>query len=299
MGRYSWSIAGRSVLLLFETLSDGLRPNLVALRAEMQPVFDKKVRIGLAGRIEHGRPKVDVFELSRPVTVPPHKLIRLESRWGKVPARRARFDRKKVNRCPRQGFAQLGDEGFEVLENSFRAQALRDVIVAGVEENFPRLIGDDDAFGQRRRIGDDGTAKPPPYDLLVRKAFGEVGPEADARTSDEENRSFGRGIGSIASFKRLNVLVPAGGRPIRGVAADAEEAHQQEQCALRNNRHEARLFSERTIVKLGTVGVKGSHTQRRLHRAYRAHRVREARGVSGGRRRSVNIPAESKGVTPL
>ena len=127
-----------------------------------------------------------------------------------MPARRARFDREIINFCLGQRGMDFFHESAEIRQDAFRAVAARDVVVPGINDNFGRGVRDDDAIGEMRGVRQERSAETAADHFVFRKIGGDIRPEANAGTADENNGISGRRILAVCGFKSGDVFLPPG-----------------------------------------------------------------------------------------
>ena len=88
----------------------------------------------------------------------------------------------------RQGGVDFVDEGFVVFQDRFGSLAGVDVVAAGIEDDHFGFVGQDYPRGVAHAVGDLRAAEAAIDHFQFREVFGQGCPEADARTSDEEDR---------------------------------------------------------------------------------------------------------------
>src|SRR5262245_12672335 len=108
-----------------------------------------------------------------------------------MPPNRRGLDRNVINPRLWKLLSNLLHKRLKSLEHLFWRIPARNIIFARVQNDFRRPIWNNDPICESRRIGNVRAPKTAPNRHQLREGLRQVRPKPDARTPDEQNRSFG------------------------------------------------------------------------------------------------------------
>jgi len=175
----------------------------------VQVVFDENV-FRRPVRLQHRGDDVDVGKVVAPVGQRFHLRVELGLGGQLLDARLRGLGGDEPDRRCAERLVLPHHEGGEIGIGLVRRALGVDVVVAGVEDDFLRLVGRDDAV----EIGADLPYRRSTEAAVDHGAVGKVflqrAPEADGRRPDEERRAFRRHGRLVGRLERRDGLLEAG-----------------------------------------------------------------------------------------
>lgn len=190
-------------------------PEAVAFVVEVEAVGLEEFGAGLAIGVEHGGGDVDEVQVRGGGAIVAEEGIGGVHLGPEVPAGQAGLDGDIEDGGVGQGATDGGGEGFKVGQEHVGGFAGGDVVVAGVQDDGARGVGEDDAVNVIFGIDEEGAAEAAVNGGEAGEGFLGI-PQADAGTARKEDGPLGRGLLGVLAGEVIDIRLPALGVGVIG-----------------------------------------------------------------------------------